>query len=61
MRGLARTFQHPELFTDLTVREHLTLAYRVKHAGGRVWSDLFTMGRPPSGHRGRMSGALSTS
>jgi branched-chain amino acid transport system ATP-binding protein len=43
-RGLARTFQHPELFTGLTVREHLVLAYRVKHAGRRIWSDLFTMG-----------------
>jgi branched-chain amino acid transport system ATP-binding protein len=42
--GLARTFQHPELFTDLTVREHLVLANRAKHARRRVWSDLFTMG-----------------
>jgi ABC-type branched-subunit amino acid transport system ATPase component len=43
-RGLARTFQHPELFTGLSVREHLALAYRAKHARHRVWSDLFTMG-----------------
>jgi ABC-type branched-subunit amino acid transport system ATPase component len=43
-RGLARTFQHPELFGDLSVREHLVLAYRAKHARARVWSDLFTMG-----------------
>jgi ABC-type branched-subunit amino acid transport system ATPase component len=43
-RGLARTFQHPELFTDLTVREHLVIAYRAKHARGRIWSDLLTMG-----------------
>jgi len=42
--GLGRTFQHPELFAGLTVREHLVLAYRVKHAGRRTWSDLFTMG-----------------
>jgi branched-chain amino acid transport system ATP-binding protein len=43
-RGLARTFQHPEIFGGLTVRQHLTLAYRVRNAKSRVWSDLFTMG-----------------
>ena len=42
--GLGRTFQHPELFSGLTVREHLVLAYRVKHARRRTWSDLFTVG-----------------
>jgi ABC-type branched-subunit amino acid transport system ATPase component len=43
-RGLARTFQHPEIFGGLTVRQHLVLAYRVRNAKSRVWSDLFTMG-----------------
>ncbi len=43
-KGLARTFQHPELFTGLVVRDHLVLAYRAKHAKARVWADLFTMG-----------------
>jgi branched-chain amino acid transport system ATP-binding protein len=43
-RGLARTFQHPELFSGLTVREHMVLAYRIRHAKRRIWSDLFTMG-----------------
>jgi branched-chain amino acid transport system ATP-binding protein len=50
-RGLARTFQHPELFAALTVREHLTLAYRVRHAKRRIWSDLVTgraFLRPPA-------------
>ena len=41
---MARTFQHPELFTGLTVREHVLLGYRARHAKRRVWSDLFTMG-----------------
>ena len=44
MRGLARTFQHPELFAGLTVRDHLVLAHRAKRARHRVWSDLFTLG-----------------
>lgn len=43
-KGLARTFQHPEIFTDLTVRQNLTLAYRARHNKARVWSDLFTLG-----------------
>ena len=43
-RGLARTFQHPEIFAGLTVREHLVLAYRARHMKRRIWSDLFTMG-----------------
>jgi branched-chain amino acid transport system ATP-binding protein len=41
-RGLARTFQHPELFTSLTVREHLVLGYRMRHARARIWTDLLT-------------------
>jgi branched-chain amino acid transport system ATP-binding protein len=39
-RGLSRTFQHPELFSSLTVREHLVLAYRMKNAKSRIWTDL---------------------
>ena len=44
IRGLARTFQHPELFVGLTVRDHMVLAHRVRHQRSRVWSDLFTFG-----------------
>jgi ABC-type branched-subunit amino acid transport system ATPase component len=43
-RGLARTFQHPELFQGLTVREHITLAYRIKYAPRRMWTDPLTGG-----------------
>lgn len=43
-RGLARTFQHPELFPGLTIREHLVLAHRVRHSRRRVWADLLAMG-----------------
>ena len=42
--GLGRTFQHPELFAGLTVRDHLVLAHRVRSERSRVWSDLFTAG-----------------
>jgi branched-chain amino acid transport system ATP-binding protein len=43
-RGLARTFQHPELFPGLTVREHVVLGYRLRHARRRIWTDLVTAG-----------------
>jgi ABC-type branched-subunit amino acid transport system ATPase component len=40
--GLARTFQQPEMFMSLTVRQHLTLAYRVHINRARLWKDMFT-------------------
>jgi ABC-type branched-subunit amino acid transport system ATPase component len=49
--GLGRTFQQPELFIGLTVREHLMLAYRIRHSRSRLWKDVFAAGclrRPAS-------------
>jgi ABC-type branched-subunit amino acid transport system ATPase component len=39
-KGLARTFQQPELFMGLTVREHLVLAHRARVAPQRLWRDM---------------------
>jgi branched-chain amino acid transport system ATP-binding protein len=39
--GLARTFQQPEMFVGLTVRQHLSLAYRVHEHRSRLWKDMF--------------------
>jgi branched-chain amino acid transport system ATP-binding protein len=39
-RGIARTFQQPELFAGLSVREHLVLAWRIRFDRQRMWRDL---------------------
>jgi ABC-type branched-subunit amino acid transport system ATPase component len=41
--GLARTFQHPELFMGMTVRDHLVLAHRAHYERRRCWSDLLSL------------------
>jgi ABC-type branched-subunit amino acid transport system ATPase component len=41
--GLARTFQHPELFLGLTVRDHIVLAHRAHYERRRCWSDLVNL------------------
>jgi ABC-type branched-subunit amino acid transport system ATPase component len=41
-RGLGRTFQHPEVFAEMSVREHLVIADRVRDGTRRVWTDLLT-------------------
>jgi ABC-type branched-subunit amino acid transport system ATPase component len=54
VRGLARTFQLPEMFSSLTVREHLVVAYRARHQPRRFLSDLATLGslrRGPAAER----------
>jgi ABC-type branched-subunit amino acid transport system ATPase component len=39
--GLARTFQQPELFLGLTVREHMVVAHRARVSPHRMWRDMF--------------------
>jgi branched-chain amino acid transport system ATP-binding protein len=45
-RGIGRTFQRIELFTESTVREHLLIAERTRRGDGRLWKDLLGLGRP---------------
>src|SRR5262249_29471006 len=43
--GLARTFQRTELFTGMSVREHLLVAERARTNGVTLWRDLLLKGR----------------
>ncbi len=45
-RGIGRTFQRIELFSESTVREHLLIAERTRRGDGRLWKDLIGRGRP---------------
>jgi ABC-type branched-subunit amino acid transport system ATPase component len=60
-RGLARTFQQPELYAGLTVRDHLVLADRMRHQRSRVWRDALLLGslrRPHTGENTRVDELL---
>jgi len=59
--GLARTFQQPELFMGLTVREHLVLAYRARMTPHRMWRDMFdprALFRTSAGETDKVDGLL---
>jgi branched-chain amino acid transport system ATP-binding protein len=43
--GMARTFQRTELFTGMTVRDHLLVAERARTTGVTLWRDLLLRGR----------------
>ncbi len=46
--GIGRTYQKVEVFTDMTVRDHLMVAERARRGEGRLWKDLLNMSAPTS-------------
>ena len=58
-RGIGRTFQRIELFAELTVREHLLIAERVRRGDGALWKDLIGRGKPRPDEIARCDEVLS--
>ena len=44
--GIGRTYQKVEVFTDMSVRDHLLVAERARRGEGRLWRDLLNMSKP---------------
>ncbi len=44
--GIGRTYQRVEVFTDMSVRDHLMVAERARRGEGRLWRDLLNMSNP---------------
>jgi branched-chain amino acid transport system ATP-binding protein len=44
--GIGRTYQKVEVFTDMTVRDHLLVAERARRGEGSLWKDLLNMSAP---------------
>lgn len=44
--GIGRTYQKVEVFTDMTVRDHLLVAERARRGESRLWKDLLNQSKP---------------
>src|SRR3984957_20301276 len=56
--GVGRTYQRVEVFTDMTVRDHLLVAERSRQGEGRLWRDLLNLSKPKKEEIGRVDATL---
>jgi branched-chain amino acid transport system ATP-binding protein len=56
--GIGRTFQRIELFTGMTVRDHLLVAERARRRTGALWKDVIGLGRPSKDELDRVESTL---
>ena len=56
--GIGRTYQRVEVFTDMTVRDHLMVAERARRGEGRLWRDLLNLSKPTKDEVARVDAVL---
>jgi len=56
--GIGRTYQRVEVFTDMSVRDHLMVAERARRGEGRLWRDLLNMSKPTADEVKRVDATL---
>jgi branched-chain amino acid transport system ATP-binding protein len=56
--GIARTYQRVEVFSDMTVCEHLLVAERARCGDRRLWRDLCNRSRPEPDEQARVGEIL---
>jgi branched-chain amino acid transport system ATP-binding protein len=56
--GVGRTYQKVEVFTDMTVRDHLMVAERARQGNGRLWKDLLNMSKPTAAELDKVEATL---
>jgi branched-chain amino acid transport system ATP-binding protein len=57
--GIGRTYQKVEVFTDMSVRDHLMVAERSRRGEGRLWRDLCNMSKPRQDEMERVDATLA--
>ena len=57
--GIGRTFQRMELFSGMTVREHLLVAERSRLGTGRFWKDVLNLSAPSAEEQARAAATLA--
>jgi branched-chain amino acid transport system ATP-binding protein len=56
--GIGRTYQKVEVFTDMSVRDHLLVAERARRGEGSLWRDLLNLSKPTPDEMARVDAVL---
>ena len=56
--GIGRTYQKVEVFTDMSVRDHLMVAERARRGEARLWRDLLNLSKPTADETRRVDEVL---